>query len=160
MAKFRFRLHALQQLRETYRDERRSRLAEAYQAESILSEQQTQVQQELLQLQQLQRDSLTTTQTNVNRLLEVQRHRLTLRAQQETMQKQANLLAAEVERRRLELVEADREVRILEKLQQRQREQHQLEMRRKEAKEYDDMGSRPRPAWASLRRRPGRKVEA
>ena len=127
MAKYRFRLQALQRLRETVRDERRSRLADAYQAATILSEQQQEVQRELTQLQQLQRESLATPQTNVNRLLEVQRHQLLLRAQQETMRKQAALLTAEAERRRQALVESDREVRILEKLQQRQRQQHRLD---------------------------------
>lgn len=158
MAKFRFQLQALQQLRETHRDEKRSRLAEAYQAETILTEQQQEVHLELTQLQQLQRESLATPQTNLNRLLEVQRHQLTLRAQQETMRKQAELLAAEAKRRHQDLVEADREVRILEKLQQRQREQHHLEMQRREAKEYDSMGRLPREVWTGQDRYPDRKV--
>ncbi len=147
MAKFRFRLQTLQRLREVHRDEKRSRLAEAYQAETILSRQQQAVLGELKQLQQLQRESLTTPKTNVNRLIEVQRHQFTLRAQQETMAKQAGLLTDEVERRRQALVESDRQVRILKKLQQRQQGQHRLEMQRVEAKEQDEIGQLARRAW-------------
>jgi flagellar export protein FliJ len=159
MAKYRFRLQTLLRLRETHRDEKRGRLAEAYQAEAILSEQQQEVNRELHQLQQLQRDSLTTTQTNINRLIEVQRHQLTLRAQQGTMHKQAEILTAEIERRHQDLVDSDRQVRVLEKLQHRQREKHRQDMQRKEAKEYDDLGQLRCDAWNGQNGQPAGKVE-
>ena len=158
MAKYRFRLQTLQRLREIHRDEQRGRLAEAYRAATILSEQQREVHRELTHLQQLQRESLISPQTDINRLLEVQRHRLTLRGQRETMRKQAELLAAEIERRRQALVESDQEVRVLEKLQKRQREQHRIETERREAKEYDAMGHSLREMGTGPTWQPGGKV--
>lgn len=139
MAKYRFRLATLRRLRETHRDEQRSRLAEAYQAEAILSDQQQQVRDEIAQMQQLQRRCLDTGLADVNRLLDSQRYQLTLRVQQDAMQKQSRLLAAEIERRCESVVEADRQVRVLDKLEQHQREQHQREQLRLETKQYDDI---------------------
>ena len=140
MSKYNFRLRTLLRLREIQRDEKRNRLAEAYQAESILSDQQQEILEELHQLQKLQRDSMGQPQTNVNQLIEVGRYQLTLRTQQTTMEKQAEILSAEVSKRREALVESDRQVRVLEKFQQRQQQQHQKQQERKEAKVYDEIG--------------------
>jgi flagellar export protein FliJ len=140
MSKYNFRLRTLLRLREIQRDEKRNRLAEAYQAESILSDQQQEVLEELYQLQQLQRNSMGQPQTNINQLIEVGRYQLTLQTQQTTMEKQAEILAAEVTKRREALVESDRQVRVLEKFQQRQQQQHQKQQERKEAKVYDEIG--------------------
>ena len=152
MSKYRFRLQTLLRLRETHRDENRGRLAEAYRAETILNEQQQEVQRELIGLQQLQRESTTTPQTNVNRLIDVQRHQLALRAQLEAMQKQAEVLTAEIERRRQALVESDQQVRVLEKLRQRQRQKHLSEILLREVKDYDDIGLMPRDTLSSPKR--------
>ena len=139
MAKFRFRLATLRRLRETHRDEQRSRLAEAYQAETILTDQRQQVRDDIAQTQQLQRDFLATGLTDVNRLLDSQRYQLTLRAQQSALFKQSQLLTAEIERRRESVVEADRQVRVLDKLEDRQLQQHRLDQLRLETKQYDDI---------------------
>ena len=50
-------------------------------------------------------------------------------------------MAAEIERRRQALVEADREVRVLEKLRQRQAEQHRREEELREAKRLDEVAA-------------------
>ena len=48
-------------------------------------------------------------------------------------------MAAEIERRRQALVEADREVRVLEKLRERQLEQHRREEELRETKRLDEV---------------------
>lgn len=150
MSKFRFRLATLRKLREIRRDELRTKLAEASQATQMLKEQITAVGSELTNLQSEQRAALAGS-ADVNALLETQRYQAVLRAQQSTMQDQAGILAAEVERRRQAVVEADKEVRILEKLNERQRNEHQKQLQRAEVKELDEVASSRREVsdvWA------------
>jgi len=142
MAKFRFRLATLRKLREAHRDEVRGKLAEAYQAAQMLEEQQIALGEELFSLQTTQREYASQGTTNVNRLLEAQRYQAVLRAQQATLKDQASVLATEVERRRQNVVEADRQVRVLDKLHDHQQEQHQQEASRREMKELDEVALR------------------
>ncbi len=143
MAKYRFRLATLQKLRETHRDEMRSKLAEAYQAERLLGEQVATIHAEEAELQQVHRKTLQTGTTDVNRLLNVQRYSTALTGQLATIQEQSKMLAAEIEKRRLALVEADQQVRVLEKLRERQLEAHRSLALRAESKVMDEIASRP-----------------
>ena len=143
MSKFRFRLATLQKLRETHRDEMRSKLSEAYQAERLLEEQTQAIHAEEAELQQSRRTSGQTTETDINQLLNVQRYSAVLRSQLSTMQEQSKTLAAEVEKRRLALVEANKEVRVLEKLREKQLSAHLNRRQLAEAKVMDEIASRP-----------------
>lgn len=142
MAKFRFRLATLQKLREIQRDELRSKLAEAVQAQQILEEQMAQVAAEIQEIQSYRRAGVTSQQLNVEQLLEAQRYQGVLAGQLTTMQEQNRLLAAEVERRRDVVVEADRQVKVLEKLRERKLEEHRHEQLRAETKVLDEVASR------------------
>jgi flagellar export protein FliJ len=144
MAKYRFRLTTLRKLRESHRDELRGKLAEAFQAAQLLDEQQLAVAEEMTALQESQRRATSGETTSVSALLEVQRYQAVLRSQQGTLRDQAKLLATEVERRRQSVVEADRQVRVLEKLDERQRLNHQQVQNRVEAREMDEIASRAR----------------
>src|SRR4051812_38751106 len=124
MAKYRFRLETLQKVRQARRDQQRASLAEAYRAERILAENRAQLAAEKHALRELRRSAATGQYLDVNRLLEAQRYELLLKAQEQELAKQAVLLAAESERRRQALVEADREVRVLEMLDERHRQAH------------------------------------
>ena len=75
-------------------------------------------------------------------LLETQRYQSVLRAQESTMQGQARLLATEVERRRQAIVEANREVRVLDNLEERQLSAHRQKLLQAEVKELDEIASR------------------
>ena len=141
MPKTKFRLDTLLRLRENHRDELRSRLAEAIHAASLLAGQQQLVQEEFSQLQTCQRMALKGETANINRLVDVQRYLLTLRAQEGTMQKQSALLEAEIERRRLAVVEADRQVRVLEKLRDRKLMETRQQQMRAETKQFDEIAS-------------------
>ncbi len=143
MAKFRFRLATLQKLRETHRDEIRSKLGEAYQAERLLGEQIVAIHTEEAEMQQAHRGALETGGTNVNQLLDLQRYSAVLKGQLVTMQGQTEMLGTEIEKRRLALVEADQEVRVLEKLHERQLAAHRSKKMMAEAKVMDEIASRP-----------------
>ncbi len=140
MSKFRFRLSTLRKLREIRRDELRVKLSEASRATQLLDEQIVAVGNEIAELQSDQRTAIAGS-ANVNALLETQRYQAVLRAQRSTMQDQAGILAEEVERRRQAVVEADKEVRILEKLNERQLNEHQKQLQRAEVKELDEVAS-------------------
>src|SRR3954449_3398715 len=141
MAKYKFRLNTLQKVREAHRDQQRASLAEAFRAEQVLAENQAQLVVEELELRELQRSAADGQYLDVNRLLEAQRYELLLKAQGQELAKQAILLAAEAERRRQTLVEADREVRVLELLDERHRRAHDRDEQRAETKRLDDVAT-------------------
>jgi flagellar protein FliJ len=141
MAKYKFRLNTLQKVREAHRDQQRASLAEAFRAEQVLAENRAELADEERELRELQRSASAGQYLDVNRLLEAQRYELLLKAQGEVLAKQAVLLAAEAERRRQTLVEADREVRVLELLDERHRRAHDRDEQRAETKRLDDVAT-------------------
>lgn len=141
MAKYKFRLETLQRVREARRDELRTSLAEAYHAEQVLAERQAELAAESAALRELQRAATSDRYLNVNRLLDAQRYELLLKTQDQELTKQQILLAAETERRRQLLVEADREVRVLELLDEKHRRAYHQEQQRLETKTLDEIAT-------------------
>ncbi|MGD9632092.1 MAG: flagellar export protein FliJ [Pirellulales bacterium] len=139
MSKYRFRLETLQKIRSAHRDQLRAALADAYRAEQILSDQRTAVRDEMASVRASQRAALSAAAMDVNQVVEFQRYETVLESQQRLLGEQANRLAIEVERRRLAVVEADRSVRVLEKLDERRRKEHWQEQQRLETKELDEI---------------------
>jgi flagellar FliJ protein len=141
MTRFRFRLETLRRLREMNRDELRGRLAEAFRAEQILREQQATVAAEAASLAETRRKQVAAGEFDVTRMLEAQRYQLLLEAQQRSLSDQAIKLAGEVEIRRQAVVEADREVRVLDKLRERRAAEHRAAAERAENKVLDDIAT-------------------
>jgi flagellar FliJ protein len=141
MAKYKFRLDGVQRVREARRDEQRVSLADAFRAEQILAESRAELAAEGESLRELQRAAAAGKYLNVNQLLEAQRYELLLKMRSQELTKQAILLAAESERRRQMLVDADREVRVLEMLDDRQRAEFSKQQQRLETKQLDDLAT-------------------
>ncbi len=141
MANFIFRLTALLRLRESRRDECRAALAEAYRIDDVLRKQFESLTRELDSLREFCRLKASPGAVEIDRLVEAQRYELVARAQQQNIAQQRQTVAAEIERRRQALVEADREVRVLEKLRERQAEQHRCEEDLREVKRLDEVAS-------------------
>ena len=139
MPRFTFRLQTLRRLREIHRDEVRGRLAEAYEAEQILEERRRQVAHDIVVCAESRRRAMQSGALDVNQLLATQRYELFLQAEGRTLADQAALLAEEVENRRLAVVEADRQVRVLDKLEERRRREFVDAQSRKEAKQLDEV---------------------
>ena len=139
MAKFIFRLASLLRLRESRRDECRAALAEAYRIDEVLRKQFDNLATELDALREFCRRNASPGAVDVDRLVEAQRYELVARAQQRHIAQQRETVAPEIERRRQALVEADREVRILEKLRQRQADQHRRDEELRESKRLDEV---------------------
>lgn len=142
MAKFKFRLATLLRLRETTRDGRRAELAEAYRVDDLLRRRFDELSSEIEAARGQCRRAAGPGTVDVDRLLEAQRYELTLRSQQGQLEQQRKGVAAEIERRRATLVEANREVRVLEKLRDTQSDRHRQEEDRREIKQLDEVAQR------------------
>lgn len=140
MAKFQFRLETLRKIRLAHRDAMRQKLAEAFQAAQVLEDQQQAVVAEIDKLLEQQRRTRASEHTNINTIVDAQRYQSVLRAQEQTLREQAAKLEAEIEKRRQLVVEADKEVRVLDKLEERQRDKHREEAMRLETKTLDEIG--------------------
>ncbi|MGA2253108.1 MAG: flagellar export protein FliJ [Thermoguttaceae bacterium] len=141
MARFIFRLTALLRLRESRRDECRAALAEAYRIDEVLKGQFDSLGRELDALREYCRRKASPGAVDIDRLVEAQRYELVARAQQRQIAQQRETVAVEIERRRQALVEADREVRVLEKLRERQIEQYRREEELRESTRLDEVAS-------------------
>ncbi len=142
MKKFEFRLKTLLRLRDALRDQRRVQLAEAYRADEMLQEQQLRLEKELQDLDHQRRKASAPGEIDVDSLLAEQRYGLVVDAQRKRVLQQRQDVAAEIQRRRQRLIEADREVRVLEKLRERQQERHRAEENRQEIKMLDEVAER------------------
>jgi flagellar export protein FliJ len=141
MAAFTFRLEPLLKLREARRDECRSALAEGYRVDEVLRKQFDNMERELDALREFCRWKASPGGIDIDRLVEAQRYELVTKAQQQNIAQQRETVAAEIERRRYALIEADREVRVLEKLRERQSELHRREEEVREARRLDEVAT-------------------
>ena len=142
MSKFKFRLSTLLRLRETTRDECRAELAKAYRADEIVQREQERLAGESAELKIESRTASLPGQLDVDRLMEARRYSLVLDAQRQHAAGQRNAIAEEIERRLRKLVEANRQVRVLEELRGKQRRRHQDNENRLETKVLDEVGAR------------------
>jgi len=141
MATFRFRLATLLRLREVTRDERRRQLAEAQRAEAVLRERRTQLQTEQQGLKD-ETAKFSTGRVDVDRVLSIQRYETVLQIEVASNAEQLRQVETEVERRRLILVAADRDVQVLEKLRETQKDRFRIEQERKDLKQMDEIAAR------------------
>lgn len=142
MRTFHFRLATLLRMHEAARDQRRAELAEAFRAEEMLRARLAELQADLANLKADCRRRAQPGVVEIDRLIDSQRYEFLLLAQCETLKQQATTLAAEIERRRDALMAADREVRTLEKLREKQRQEHRHQEERLEVKLLDEVAAR------------------
>ena len=142
MATFQFRLATLLKLRENDRRQRQIELGQALEAERIITSQAEAIAQEIVLAKEKVRMVSSPGEVLVDSLLELQRYTLQLRAQATMIAEQIAKVRAEVERRRLILVEADRQVRVLEKLRDKQSSVFRFSEQRREQKLLDEMGQK------------------
>lgn len=140
MPSFKFRLQTLFRLRERTRDERREQLADALRVDDALR----------LQLEELggQRALARRLQTlgagpvDVDRLLEAQRYEASVQVEILHVEDQRRRVTAEIETRRAALVEADRELKVLEKLRATRLSEHLRMEAAWDVKRLDEAASR------------------
>jgi flagellar FliJ protein len=141
MSSFHFRLATLLRLRLAERDERRSDLAKALAAADVLRGQRKSLDAEQGDNLALLRQVAAPGGGNVDRLIHGHRYAAILKARAAQLAAQEAQVEREIDRRRQALVEADRQVRVLEKLQSRKQAEHQRHMDKLEARQLDEVGS-------------------
>jgi flagellar protein FliJ len=139
MPSFHFRLETLLRLRLAERDQRRADLAKAIRAEEMLRRDDQTLEQRQAEITQRGRQLKSPGTADVDALLQTHRYELVLAAQRRQLATQIAQVQAESERRRQVLVEADRQVRVLEKLRERQAAAHCQHASRQVAKQFDEM---------------------
>ncbi|HEU5432966.1 MAG TPA: flagellar export protein FliJ [Thermomicrobiales bacterium] len=140
MARFQFRLAALQRLREAARDERRAQLAEVFRLAESLAEQKRQIVENLREV--VRSRAVSAGVVDVEKLLAATRYEAVLMVEQAQLERQAAAVAVEIEKRREALVAADRDVRALEKLREAQQARHRAEQEQKSIKQLDEAALR------------------
>lgn len=139
MNPFKFRLQTVLRLRIADRDDKRTKLAEAYQAEQILQARIEDMTRDIDEVRERTRRGSTPGEINVDVLLQTHRYELLLTAQKKALDQQLIQVRAEVERRRETLVEADRQVRVLEKLREKRFGEYQQAEFKQEVKQLDEV---------------------
>ncbi|MCA9121263.1 MAG: flagellar export protein FliJ [Planctomycetaceae bacterium] len=128
-------------LREADRQQRRAELAEAFQAESVLRQQATQLEHDIREIEKRSRIASSPGRVHVDRVLDTHRYKLILKSQVMVLSQKETQLQAEIEKRRAALAAADRDVRVLEKLKDRQREEHAAAESQRELKQLDEIAA-------------------
>lgn len=139
MPSFQFRLATLLRLREAARDERRGQLAEAQRAEQLVLDRIEEIARELAAAQRRSLVAARPGPLDVDRMADAARYEMILKAERQSADQQRQAVAVEVENRRQALMAADREVRVLEKLRESQRERFRDEEAWTEAKRLDEL---------------------
>jgi len=139
---FHFRLGALERVRRQVREQCQLDVAEAEESERRLVAAQNSLERQLATLQDGMRSSVSPGQVDLQLLASAGDFGNRLQAQLTQLSQQQVRLADEIARRRSALVEADRDVKTLEKLHQRQRQQHEMTATRADQKLQDDAAAR------------------
>ena len=141
MGKFTFRLATLLRLREDDRQRHRAELACAYRADEILAQRQEELKHRRDELLAARREAAGPGQLDLEALVERRRYNGLIAAQHDELRRQRQQAALEINRRRKALVGADREVQILERLEQKQQDRHREHEKRRETKMSDEIAA-------------------
>ncbi len=142
MKTFQFRLETLLKLRRAALDEQRAKLAEAYRAEALLVRRQQEIDRERAENQYLRRSAANTGVVRIDAALQTQRYEMILQAQRRVLEEQQRKLHDAIEQQRRVVVEADREVKVLEKLRERRLAEHRLTEQSRDMKQMDEIAAR------------------
>jgi flagellar FliJ protein len=142
MKKFVFRLATLLKLRALERDQRRGDLADAQRALTMIDERLDELERDMQSARQAIRRAANVGEVMVDALLDNQRYELMLMAEKKGVDAQRQQVALEVERRRGVLVEADRQVKTLEKLREHQFDKFREAVMAREVKQLDEVAVR------------------
>lgn len=149
MSTFKFRLATLLRLRASARDQRRSDLAEAFHAEQVIREQRKSVAAKLAELLETCREAARPGALDLDRLLVARRYEAALRREDRDLAEKQEAIRCAIDRRREALVEADRSLRVLELLREKQQRAHFDKEARLETRRLDEVGHAAAPRRGS-----------
>ena len=142
---FTFRLEPLISIRNNVLKECQAELAKAYHARSILEEALTEVEHQMAEGVSIVRSQTQAGQTvNVNDLLGFRRQEMFLQAQQNDLRQKIHIVDEEINRRRAAVAEANKELKVVEKLKEKRYEKYQEEENKAETKYMDEIAGHRR----------------
>ncbi|MDR2117438.1 MAG: flagellar FliJ family protein [Planctomycetaceae bacterium] len=136
---FRFQLEPLITIRDNTLKEKQGELAKAYEARRIVEEKQQELKQELAENIVAGRQRLQTETIDIEFLLGLRRHEAYLNAQINDVQERLQQIDAEIELRRNAVLEANKELKMIEKLKEKRYEKYRAEENRKETIRIDEI---------------------
>lgn len=139
MSKFRFRLETYLRLKIAARDQCRAELAEVMRAEEQLKEHQAGIESDIQDQHAYIRGLTQAGALNVDLITASQREVMFLKALQIEKQQLMLKLRPHIQQRQQALIDADHEVRTLEKLKEQKQEQHLKWEAAMEAKQMDEI---------------------
>ncbi|RCS41376.1 hypothetical protein DTL42_22720 [Bremerella cremea] len=139
MATFRFRLETYLRLKIAARDQCRAELAEVLRAEEQLKQQQVEIAEEIDGQHDYIRQATQSGSVNLDLITAAQRQVMFLKAADQEKQMLMKQLLPHIQQRRQALIDADHEVRTLEKLKEQKQVQHLQRESALEAKQMDEI---------------------
>lgn len=144
--KFKYRLASLLKIREGVRTEKQLELNKAYEAAQIVEDALQRVRTDIVRCTEEARNLIASGNVRVDYLLGMRRHEAFLLAQKSHAENQLKMIQEEIERRRIALMEADREVKVLEKLREKLKDRFLREQALAELKQMDEVAGRKKVA--------------
>ena len=143
---FKFRLAPLITIRDNKLKERQRKLAEAYDARQILEghlqEVNRQLEEGIAAVRELSQPGQA---VNVNYLIGFRRQEMFLRADLEDLMQKIKMVDDEIEVRRAAMIEANKELKVVEKLKERRYEKYLEEENDAETKMMDEIAGNRQP---------------
>ncbi|HLA84370.1 MAG TPA: flagellar export protein FliJ [Thermoguttaceae bacterium] len=141
MSHFTFRLDAVLRTRENRRDRFRGRLARAVAEEERFAGLQAALDERRRKLASQYREASAPGALDVVRLIDCRRYDRLLAVEQQRLEERRRRTTERIARRRAALLAADREVRVLEKLEAKQADRHRQEQTRRESRILDEVAA-------------------
>jgi flagellar protein FliJ len=141
MGDFTFRLETVLRARQQQRDACRADLAIAIEEDAVLARRLAELDQSRGEAVRQRREAAAPGPLDLDRLAELRRYEESLSREKQEVEEQQREAAWQVEQRRDALLAADREARALEKLEARQREQHDARQERRETMILDEIAA-------------------
>lgn len=146
-----FRLAAVLRLRRNHQEERQAELAQAVQAIQTLQTQRQEVEQQLVDIEDQLR-SAATDRLSVDHLMALRRHQTYTRGLLRQVEEQQHLVEQEIERRQNRLREANRDVRVIETLEQQHRDAQTARQLKHEQDALDEFALARKPTYSDAER--------
>lgn len=141
MKKFQFRLERIQKLRERTREQRKLSLAEAIQYRQRVEDQIEQLNQVRAEEKEALRQSLSGGAVTIEDVIRSQTFDGLLGRFSQQLGNQLQQVDVVVDQRRVQLMEAEKSVRILEKLEEKQHDRHEHAEERAERQILDELAA-------------------
>ena len=142
---FRFRLQPLITIRDNVLKQKQAELAKAYEARRIVMEKREKVERDLAATKESAREMIHSGKpVSVDYLLGLRREEMFLLIDRNKCDEDLRMIDEYIERCREAVIEANKELKIVEKLKEKRKEKYDTEQARLETVQMDEIAGRPK----------------